>query len=137
MTSGTKPTDHVPENGGKSIWQKLLAGIQSAVELRIVTYVGDVQISGDFCSPQISFPAGKQENKAIVTCLNLAQGDITSCFPEEYLSENRIWLRTYHSEQVKQGRDVVERNLRLIGELGSQVAAAITNLRKVEEKELS
>lgn len=113
-----------------AIWERLLAGVKSAVELRVVTYVGDVEISGEVCNPEIRLPDG--QHKAIVTCLNLADGDITSCFPEEYLTEERSWVRSYHDEQVKQGKDVVERNLKLLGEVGKMLAEAISELKAAE-----
>lgn len=118
------------EDKKKKVWEHLLEGVRSAVELRIVTFIGEVELSGDLCKPDIKLPGG--QHKAIVTCVNLVEGDITSCFPDEYTTEERSWVRSYHDEQVKQGKEIVNRNLRLIAELGERLAKAIGELRKTE-----
>ena len=115
-----------------AVWQKLLDGLKAAVELKIITYIGDVEMSGDdICKPEISLPQGP--HTAMVTCINLVEGDITNCIPVEYAKDEKAWIRNYHDTQVKQGREIIDRNLRLISDLGKTVAEAISELRKAEQ----
>jgi hypothetical protein len=117
------------------VWESLLKGVKSAVELRIVTFIGEVEVQGDdqqgICNPKLSLPSGTCT--AIVTCLNLVEGDVTSCFPEKYNTEDMTWVRDYHEKQVGVGKEIVDRNLRLIGELGTKLAEAIKELKGAEE----
>jgi hypothetical protein len=94
-----------------SLSQKLLAAVGAAVELKVVTQVGDA---------------------AIATSINLVQGDITNVVPEKFWAPDQQIIREFHQAQVEQAKSIVERNLRLIGEFGKQVAEAITELKKAE-----
>jgi hypothetical protein len=121
--------------GGKKtgVWERLLAGINSVVNLRVITFVGEVTVSGTECKPQVSLGGGG--SKAMVTCQNLVDGDIVNAFSKEYESENYSWLRDYHAEQVKQARDVVKNNIELIGKLGKEVIEAVEKICAFEKKE--
>ncbi len=106
-----------------TVWESLARGIKSAIHLKVVTYIGDSMVTGqgasDICEPEIKLPQG--DAKAMVTCIDLLQGDIVNCIPAEYAQEEKTWVRTYHSSQVELGQQIVERNLRLVGELGSKL----------------
>lgn len=112
------------------LWEKLLGGVKSAVELRVVTYVGDAKITGDLAAPKVTFDGTK--GSAIVSSINLVEGDISTVVPEQFWAPDRDVVRKFHQDQVDKGNAIVERNLRLIGELGSSLAKAIGDLKGIE-----
>jgi hypothetical protein len=117
-----------------NVWENLLKGLNAAVELKVITYVGDTKVTADansdVCKPELSLPSG--DCQAMVTCLNLVQGDITNCIPKDFIKDENSWLRNYHASQVALGKEVVERNLKLIGDLGSKLATAIKEIKGIE-----
>lgn len=120
------------ESTGGGLGDKLLRGVASAVELRIVTIVSEVTVDGDFAAPKVTIPSGTHD--AIATSISLASGDITSVVPERFWAPDRQVIRDYHQHQVDKGHEIVERNIRLIGEVGSALAKALGDLRNVESK---
>lgn len=112
------------EQDEPNLWDKLLASIESVIDLRVITYVGDVEVSGDLNKPQISLPTDK-EAKALATSINLAQGDITSAIPEQFLAPDQEIIREYHKSQVAQANTIVERNVGLLVELVKNVAGEL------------
>ena len=114
-----------------ALWEDLLKSVKSAVNLKIVTYVGDVELTGDVCNPNVTISAGNQQS--IVTCMDLVDGDITTCFPDEFKGDDQNWIRSYHDEQVKLGRQVVEHNLKLVMEIGEKLVKAITEVKNLEK----
>ncbi|PRQ05295.1 hypothetical protein ENSA5_04140 [Enhygromyxa salina] len=113
------------------LWEKLLSGIKSAVELRVVTYVGDANVKGDIGKPQVNLDGAKGD--AIVTSINLVEGDINSVVPDRFWTPDKDVVRKYHQDQVDKSNAIVERNLRLIGELGAGLAKAIGDLKALED----
>lgn len=112
------------------LWQQLLGGVRSAVCLRIVTQIGEVEVNGEFDRPNIAFSGEKGD--AIATSINLIDGDLTCVVPEKFWAPDKQVIRDFHQQQVEQGKAIVERNLQLIGELGSGIAKAIADLQKIE-----
>lgn len=112
------------------LWEKLLGGVRSAVELRVVTYVGEAKLSGPLDRAMVEF--GGEPGDAIATSINLVEGDITSVVPEKFWAPDKQVIRDFHQQQVEQGKDIVERNLKLISELGSGIARAIAELKNIE-----
>lgn len=109
------------------LWRKLAQGIQSAVELRVITVVGGVEIGGDLRKPTIKLAPNAGKN-TLATSINLAQGDITTVIPEAYWAPDREVVRQFHEAQVQRGQDIVDRNIRLIAEVGKAAAEAIREL---------
>jgi len=132
-TSGTARNADKPEERPRKLWEKLLKGISSAVELRIVTIVGDLPLTGDFCRPEVTIQPNT--SNAIVTSINLIEGDITSAAPESMWSPDRAVVREFHQAQIDRGGEIVERNIRLVSELGSALAKAIGELRSLESSD--
>lgn len=120
------------ERGGSGLWDKLVSGAHSAVELRIVTIVSDVRVEGDLSAPKVTIPSDTRD--AIATSINLAAGDITSAVPERLWAPEHQVIRDYHQRQVDMGAAIVERNLRLIGEVGSALAKALHDLRSLDAR---
>lgn len=90
----------------------LLDAVGSAVNLKVVTQVDDAAIS---------------------TTINLAEGDITNAVPAKFWAPDQQVIRDFHQAQVEQAKLIVDRNLRLIGELGKQIADGITELKRAEK----
>jgi hypothetical protein len=95
----------------KSLSQMLLDAVGSAVHLKVVTQVDELAIS---------------------TNINLVEGDITSVVPAKFWAPDQQIVRDFHQAQVEQAKAIVDRNLRLIGELGKQIADGITELKRAE-----
>lgn len=114
----------------KSLSQMLLDAVGSAVRLQVVTQVGDVGISGTLNKYEVKL---EPNGNAIATSINLVEGDITSVVPEKFWAPDQQIVRDFHQAQVEQAKAIVERNLRLIGELGKQIADGITELKRAEK----
>lgn len=105
--------------------------MSSAVQLQIVTQVGEATVRGELANPEVKFD--EQKGTAIATSINLVEGDITSIVPEKFWAPDQQIVREFHQAQVEQAKAIVERNLRLIGELGERVVEAVSKLKQIEE----
>ena len=121
--------DNSPEDttASSSLWDKLLRSIESTVHLRVVTYVGEIEVGGKLDKPEIAFPSGAQP-KTLTTAINLAQGDITTTIHPDFLSPDAQVLRDYHQHQVGQANAIVERNVKLVIELAQQLGGELEGL---------
>jgi hypothetical protein len=115
------------------VWDKLLRGVQSAVELRVITVVGDVKLGGKLEAPQVAFGDDKLKSSTIVTSINLVEGDITNIVPDQFWAPDKEVIRKYHEQQVSNGHEIVGRNLRLISEVGEALIRTLSNLKNLEK----
>ncbi len=113
-----------------SIWDQLLRGARSAVELRVTTIVADIVVSGDLKQPTVTIP--KDTSHALATSINLVDGDITNAIPKEFWSRENAAIREFHQQQVEQASEIVARNIRLICDVGSKLAEVLSDLRRLE-----
>ena len=126
----TPPNVNNPPANNDNIWDKLLSGIQSAIELRVVTYVGDVDIKGELKNPTMTFPQGAEaKGKTLATSINMVQGDISTAIPEPYWAPEQEVVRNYHQAQVEQANKIVERNVRLFVELANELRGELTRVK--------
>ncbi len=106
-------------------WQALSDTIHRAVNLRVVTLVGDAVVSGTLERLEVGAPIASAG--ALVTDINLAGGDITRIVSDKLLGADYADLRTAHQESVKQAQDIVERNISilvsLVKDIGHQLGA--------------
>ncbi len=116
----------------KSLSDKLLAAMGAAVELRVVTYVGDAPISGTLAKPKVDFGSDAKPGNALATSINLVEGDITSVIPDKFWAADKQVIRDFHQAQVEQAKDIVARNLGLVADLGQRVIEAAADLRRIE-----
>jgi hypothetical protein len=130
MTDTTQPA-----TTKNDVWDKLLRGVQSAVELRVITVVGGVKLGGKLAAPDLEFgdETTKVTNDAIVTSINLVEGDITNIVPDQFWAPDKEVIRKYHEQQVSNGHDIVSRNLRLISEVGEALIRTLSNLKNLEK----
>jgi hypothetical protein len=132
MADTNSPTTTTTKN---DVWDKLLRGVQSAVELRVITVVGGVRLGGKLNAPDVQFgdDVTKATSDAIVTSINLVEGDITNIVPDQFWSPDKEVIRKYHEQQVSAGHDIVSRNLRLISEVGEALIRTLSNLKNLEK----
>jgi hypothetical protein len=109
-------------------WQALSDTIHRAVNLRVVTLVGDAVVSGTLERLEVGAPIASAG--ALVTDINLAGGDITRIVSDKLLGADYADLRAAHQDSVKQAQDIVERNINilvsLVKEIGHQLGALPT-----------
>ena len=110
---------------GSHFWQALSDTIQRVVNLRIVTIIGDAQVSGALEAMQVSAPASPAGT--LVTDINLAAGDITTIISEKLLGQEDADLRAMHQAAVTQAQQIVSRNIdiliSIVKEIGDQIKA--------------
>jgi hypothetical protein len=82
--------------------------------------VSPVTVGGTLEKPTIAFDNG-QKVGAIATCINLLEGDITTAMDAAYGSNADDPVRQYHEAQVKEAKEIVDRNLRTIADLVERV----------------
>jgi len=107
-------------------WQALSDTIQRAINLRIVTLVGDAQVSGTLEKMQIAMPALPCET--IVTDINIALGDITYIVSDKLLGADYADLRNAHHDSVKQAQDIVARNVDILISIAKQLGTDLQML---------
>jgi hypothetical protein len=98
----------------------LTRAIAEAVNLKIITVVSPVTVGGTLEKPTIAFDNG-QKVGAIATCINLLEGDITTAMDAAYGNNADDPVRQYHEAQVKEAKEIVDRNLRTIADLVERV----------------
>jgi hypothetical protein len=105
------------------LWQALSDTINRAVNLRIVTLLGDPVVTGTLERLAVASPSAL--SGAVVTDINLVGGDITRIMSEKLLGPEYADLRSAHQDSVKQAQDIVARNVQIltsiIKELGDQL----------------
>src|SRR5918995_200410 len=90
--------------------------ISEVVNLKVITVVSPVSIGGTLEKPTVAFDQG-QKVGAIATCINLLEGDITTAMDAAYGNNADDPVRQYHEAQVKEAKEIVDRNLRTIADL--------------------
>ena len=104
-------------------WQTLSDTIHRAVNLRIVTVVGDATVKGTVECLEVDVPPAAAGS--LVTDINLVGGDITRIISDKLMGADHADLRNAHEAAVKQAQEIVERNVGILisvaKELGEQL----------------
>jgi hypothetical protein len=90
--------------------------ISEVVNLKVITVISPVSIGGTLERPIVTFDQG-QKVGAIATCINLLDGDITTAIDPTYATNADDPVRQYHEDQVKEAKEIVDRNLKLVADL--------------------
>ena len=90
--------------------------LSEVVNLKIITVVAPVSIGGTLENPTVAFDQN-QKVGAIATCINLLDGDITTAIDPAYGNNADDPVRQYHEDQVKEAKEIVDRNLKLVADL--------------------
>lgn len=108
-------------------WQeKLGQALQAVVTLKVVTYVGPVTISGNSDALAAQVPSTAPSEDAILTAINLAQGDIVNIVPKRFWTPEELAVREFHQQQVSEAKEIVDRNLRLMIEAGKALGQLVS-----------
>src|SRR5215475_287786 len=95
-------------------WQALSDTIQRAVNLRIITVVGDAQVKGSLEALEVTAPGLTSGTSAMVTDINLVGGDVTTMISEKLLGADQAELRATHQAAVTQAQQIVQRNAEIL-----------------------
>jgi len=98
----------------------LINSLKAVQELQVVTVVGQVTVTDAFVPASRRIELG-QEQKAMVTSISLLQGDVTNALDEAFTPGKDDDLREFHERQVRLGNDIVNRNLRLLKDMVSDI----------------
>jgi hypothetical protein len=107
-------------------WQTLSDTIHRAVNLRIVTLVGDAAVKGTLERLEVDAPAASAGS--LVTDINLVGGDITCIVSDKLLGADFSPVRAAHDAAVKQAQDIVERNVRILVSIAKEIGDQLGSL---------
>lgn len=110
----------MPKFDFEQVKANLASAINSAVQLRIVTYVGPVNVTVTDKDNTVSVNVSsdpKNTQDAIVTAIDMVQGDVTNVIPTQFWTPEKAAVLTFHESQVTLGKDIVDHNLRLMNEV--------------------
>lgn len=116
-------TDAQPAGETLNLRQTLGRAVRSAINLRVITVVGDVTISGSIETPTVAAPT---TGPAVVTNINLVEGDIITCISPAIANGDLAELKTFHDGVVAKAEEMVERNVRLLKDL---ISAGFENIK--------
>lgn len=122
--NGKAPADHVSKE--QSIGQKIAHALNNAMELRVLTVVGEGEVTGRF--PDLELKYSGSDAKTIATSIDLVQGDTTTTISPAFAGDSGELLRKFHADQVGEGKAIVERNVRLLVELGREIVSLVGEL---------
>ena len=107
--------------------EKLVAAAENLINLKIVTIVGDVTLSGTLERPVVEFSSDDPEKKQIViaTNINIVDSDITTIIPEKYENEVGGAIMKYHTEKVTQANESMDQRLEFIKSLIKDIVPVI------------
>lgn len=97
-----------------NILETLGSAIQGAMNLRVITLVGDAAVTGKVESPTVEMPAA---GPSMVTNINLAGGDISTIMSQPFVEPGYADLRTLHNDMVAKAQTVVERNVTMLKDI--------------------
>ncbi len=104
------------ESGIEKLLKKITDKASELTTLEIITIVGSPEfkkVGGDV-KPVIQTGT---DQKAIVTSINLIQGDITTQMSEEFVTGEYQSLREYHANREKEGFEIIDKNIKAIKSL--------------------
>jgi hypothetical protein len=103
--------------------EALGATIRSAINLRIITLVGDSSVTGSVESPNVTMPA---QAVSMVTNINLVEGDVSTLVSQAFLGSQYAELRTLHAAMTEQAHKIIERNIEILQAVLKSVEGDLT-----------
>ena len=99
----------------KDLKERILRALENLVTLEVVTAVGQVAAPDAEGKPW-SFTFD-QDPKAILSRIDLLQGDVRTCFHEEFVTGDYQSLRDFHAAREAQGHEIIKGNIAALKEL--------------------
>lgn len=112
----TGATPAPPPKSQHELLGTITQAISEVVNLKVITVVSPVSVGGTLEKPVVSFEQG-QKVGAIATSINLLDGDITTAIDPAYATNADDPVRQYHEDQVKEAKEIVDRNLNAVADL--------------------
>ena len=100
-------------NALNTLITKIKNAMENLITLEIVTAVGDVRFQPKSDAEKDKIIAAidyTTEPKAILTKIDLVQGDIKTVFHEDFVTGNYTELKEFHATREAQGHDIVKQN---------------------------
>lgn len=107
--------------------KKIVGALKAVQELKIITVVGKIRIRNTF-DPSTRTITMDEDQQAIVSSIDLVQGDITHGIDPAFVPGKDDALRDFHERQVKEGNAIIVRNITLLKEI-------ITDIIDIDKKE--
>ena len=85
--------------------------LEDVVHLRVITAVGDFSAKYDAGTKTWSVEPTAENNNAILTDIDLVQGDIVNLVPQALVSDSNAAIRDFHSNQVEKAEGIVKANI--------------------------
>jgi len=105
-----------PAKSQRELLAIITHAVAEVVNLKIITVVTPVTVGGTLDKPTVAFDQSSKVG-AVATCINLLDGDITTALDPVYASNPDDPVRQYHTAQVQESKEIVDRNLKTIANL--------------------
>jgi len=112
--------------------KKVEDSLKALMDLQIITVVGEVTVSNAFGPAENRNIEIAADQQAMVTSINLVQGDITNGLDKSFAPGQDDALREFHERQVKLGNDIINRNLRLLKEMATEIIDIVKEEKAAE-----
>ncbi len=106
-----------------NVLEALSATVQSAINLRVITLVGDAPITGSIENPRVAMPG---QAVSMVTNINLVEGDVSTLVSQAFLGSEYAELRTLHAAVTEQAHKIIERNIEILQAILKSVEGNLT-----------
>lgn len=132
MTNGNKPFDE--------LYQKIEAAVKDLTTLKIVTAVGDVNVSQEITTSDGQTSETRSESyqnaKAILSNIDLIDGDIMTVMDEVFVTDAQYaGVRNDHLERIKEAQSIVDKNVNTLLNLVKTVGDILDAIRSQTEEE--
>ena len=107
-----------------SFFDKIISAANNLVNLKIITFVGDYNIDKD---TNLVFDSSKPVTDAIISNINLVDGDITTAIAEKFMAAPYDVIRDYHNKREEQGQAIISRNVDMLKDLVDLIVHANNN----------
>jgi hypothetical protein len=105
----------------KSIADAIKSAVKDLTQLEVVTMVGPVSVKANDTGKIVADIAPDTETKAMVTRIDLIDGDIRNLVDPVFVTGDLQSVRDFHNEQVKKGNDIIVRNIEAVADLAKKI----------------
>ena len=118
----------------EQLYDKVEAAVADLTTLKVVTAVGDVNVSQKVVekdgAKSETHTETYQNAKAILSRIDLIDGDIMTVIDEVFVNEESYrTVRDDHLERIQSAQEIVEANVKLLKSLVDAVGDILTNIQ--------